>query len=259
MRLSLSSPGAEAAAPKSNRRLSVWYGLLILILAIFIARLFYLQIVRHDYYRAQALADQQKEYTIPAARGTIAAKSGSGSVALVLNEKLYTLYADPAFIKNATEAAAKVAAVTNADKAEYAKAMKTKNSRYVVLARRLGEDQKKKISDLKLPGVGTQAQQYRTYPQGSLAAQVLGFVNNDGQGTYGVEQALDKTLMGTPGKLKAITDAQGVPLAASRDNVQVDPKPGKDLVLSLDLGMQRQLETILKQRSEEHTSELQSQ
>ena len=255
MRLSLSSPGAEAAAPKSNRRLSVWYGLLILILAIFIARLFYLQIVRHDYYRAQALADQQKEYTIPAARGTIAAKSGSGSVALVLNEKLYTLYADPAFIKNATEAAAKVAAVTNADKAEYAKAMKTKNSRYVVLARRLSEEQKKQISDLKLPGVGTQAQQYRTYPQGSLAAQVLGFVNNDGQGTYGVEQALDKTLMGTPGKLKAITDAQGVPLAASRDNIQVDPKPGKDLVLSLDLGMQRQLETILKQGLEASKSD----
>ena len=255
MRLSLSPPATEAAAPKSNRRLSVWYGLLILILAIFIARLFYLQIIRHDYYRAQALADQQKEYTIPASRGTIAAKSGNGSVPLVLNEKLYTLYADPAFIKNATETAAKVAAVTGADKTEYAKAMKTKNSRYVVLARRLSEEQKKQISDLKLPGVGTQAQQYRTYPQGSLAAQVLGFVNNDGQGTYGIEQALDKTLMGTPGKLKAITDAQGVPLAASRDNVQVDPKPGKDLVLSLDLGMQRQLETILKQGLEASKSD----
>src|SRR3989344_725265 len=101
MRLSLSSPITEAVAPKSNRRLSIWYGLLILILAIFIARLFYLQIIRHDSYQAQALADQQKEYTIPAARGTISAKSGSGSVPLVLNEKLYTLFADPVFIKNA--------------------------------------------------------------------------------------------------------------------------------------------------------------
>lgn len=250
-----SSPSPAPPAPKSNRRLLIWYGVLILILAIFIARLFYLQVIRHDYYRAQALADQQKEYAIPAARGTILAKSGSGSVPLVLNEKLYTLYADPAFIKNASETATKVAAITAADKDEYTKAMTTKNSRYVVLARRLSEDQKKQISELKLPGVGTQAQQYRTYPQGALAAQVLGFVNNDGQGNYGVEQALDKTLMGIPGKLKAITDAQGVPLAASPDNIQVDPEPGKNLLLSLDLGMQRQLETILKQGLEASKSD----
>lgn len=233
--------------PKYNHRLAVWYYLLIFILAIFIARLFYLQIVRHDYYRAQALADQQKEYVIPAPRGIISARSGSGTVPLVLNEKLYTLYADPIYIKDFVGSAKKVSAVSGGDVSEYQKAMVTKGTRYVVLARRLNEDQKKRIADLKLPGIGTQAQDYRTYPQGSLASQVLGFVNNDGKGTYGIEQAKDAALAGTPGKLKAITDAEGVPLAASRDNVQVDPRSGKDVVLTLDLGMQKQLETILKQ------------
>ena len=237
---------AGRPAPKSNRRLTIWYGVLIFILAVFIARLFYLQVIRHDYYRSQALSDQLKEYMVPAERGTIAAKSGSGVVPLVLNEKLYTLYADPLFIKNASEAARKVSAVTGGDAADYEKSMKTRGSRYVVLARRLSEAQKKQITVLKLPGVGTQAQNYRTYPQGSLASQILGFVNNDGEGTYGIEQALDKSLTGTPGKLKAITDAEGVPLAASRDNVQISPKNGKNLVLTLDLGMQRQLESILK-------------
>ena len=235
------------SAPKSGRRLSIWYGVLIFILAVFVARLFYLQIIRHDYYRSQALSDQLKEYAVPAERGIISARSGSGIVPLVLNEKLYTLFADPVFIKNASDTAKKVAAVTSASATDYEKLMQTKDSRYVVLTRRLSEDQKKQISALKLPGVGTQAQNYRTYPQGSLASQVLGFVNNDGKGTYGIEQALDKSLTGTPGKLKAITDAQGVPLAASRDNVQISPQNGKDLVLTLDLGMQRQLETILKQ------------
>ncbi len=244
------------AVPKSNRRpepsgtgrrLSIWYGVLIFILIIFTARLFYLQIIRHDYYRAQALADQLKEYIIPAERGTIKAKSGSGEVPLVLNEKLYTLYADPVFIKNVRDSADKVAAVMGAKADDYEKKMKTPITRYVVLERRLSEDQRKKIEGLKLPGIGTQPQNYRTYPQGSLAAQVLGFVNNDGEGAYGVEQALDETLKGVPGKLKAITDAEGVPLAASRDNIQVDPKPGKDIVLTLDLGIQKQLEAILKQ------------
>lgn len=239
-------PAALKSQPKYNHRLAVWYYLLILILAIFIARLFYLQIIRYDYYHAQALADQQKEYVIPATRGTISARSGSGTVPLVLNEKLYTLYADPVYIKNVADSAKKVAAITGGDASEYQKAMTTKDTRFVVLARRVSEDKKKQITDLKLPGVGTQAQDYRTYPQDSLAAQVLGFMNNDGKGTYGVEQAEDGKLSGTPGKLKAITDAQGVPLAASRDNVQVDPKPGKDVVLTLDLGMQKQLEAILK-------------
>jgi len=228
--------------PKSNRRpepsgtgrrLSIWYGVLIIILAIFIARLFYLQVIRHDYYRAQALADQLKEYKIEAERGVIKAKSGSGQVPLVLNEKLYTLYADPVFIKNAHDSADKVATVMGAKTDDYEKLMKSRGTRYAVLARRVSEDQKKRITSLKLPGVGTQAQNYRTYPQGSLAAQVLGFVNDDGQGSYGVEQALDETLKGVPGKLKAITDAEGVPLAASRDNIQVDPRPGKDIVLSV--------------------------
>ena len=235
------------SAPKSGRRLSIWYGVLIFILVVFVARLFYLQIIRHDYYRSQALSDQLKEYAVPAERGIISARSGSGIVPLVLNEKLYTLFADPVFIKNASDTAKKVAAVTSASATDYEKLMQTKDSRYVVLTRRLSEDQRQQSSAHKLPGVGTQAQNYRTYPQGSLASQVLGFVNNDGKGTYGIEQALDKSLTGTPGKLKAITDAQGVPLAASRDNVQISPQNGKDLVLTLDLGMQRQLETILKQ------------
>ncbi len=54
---------------KSNRRLFFWYGLLIFILGLFIARLFYLQIIRHDYYRSQALSDQLKEYAIQPAAG----------------------------------------------------------------------------------------------------------------------------------------------------------------------------------------------
>lgn len=237
---------ANQPAVKSNRRLSIWYGVLLLILVIFVARLFYLQIIRHDYYRAQALADQLKEYVVPAERGVIKAHEGGAVVPLVLNEKLYTLYVDPLYIKNVSAAAAKVATVTHGDTAAYEKAMKTSGSRYQILARRLSQDQKKQIDEFKLPGVGTQGQDYRTYPQGTLAAQVLGFVNGDGQGKYGVEQALDKSLTGTAGKLKAITDAEGVPLAASKDNQATAPQSGKDIVLSLDLGMQKQLETILK-------------
>lgn len=240
-----STPRGRAPA-SSNRRLYVWYGVLFFIIGIIVLRLFYLQIIRHDYYRQQALNDQQKQYSIAADRGIIEAHQGTSTVPLVLNVKLYTLYADPTLIKNPQQSAAKISAITHGDAATYAKQMQTKSSRYVILAKRLSESQNTKIGGLKLPGLGLQAIDYRTYPQGDLAAQVLGFVNNDGKGTYGVEQALNNQLSGTPGLLKAITDVSGVPLAASRDNIQQDPKPGSEVVLTLNLAMQKELETFLK-------------
>jgi stage V sporulation protein D (sporulation-specific penicillin-binding protein) len=243
-------PAQNSTANKhfsANTRILIWYGALLLVVAIFITRLFYLQIIRHDYYQKQAFADQLKEYKITAPRGLIKAHDGTDMVPIVLNQTLYTLYADPTFAsKNAVTDADKLVAITGGDKADYIKQMKTTSSRYQILQKRITREQKDKIMALKLSGVGLQEQNYRNYPQGSLAAQLLGFVNNDGKGTYGIEQALNKELAGSDGELKAITDAAGVPLAASNDNVQVDPKPGSDVVLTIDLAMQKQLETLLK-------------
>lgn len=234
------------AKASSNRRLYIWYGGLFFIIAIIILRLFYLQIIRHDYYQQAALNDQLKQYAIAPERGTILAHQGSDTIPIVLNERLYTLYADPSLIKNPAESALKLTAITKGNVSTYASLMKTKNSRYAVLAKRLSESQYNKIIKLKMVGVGMQAQNYRTYPQGNLSAQELGFVNDDGKGVYGIEQVFNKSLTGTPGKLKAITDASGVPLAASRDNVQIDPKPGQDVTLTINVSMQQGLENILQ-------------
>jgi len=231
--------------PSANRRLNILYGLLVLIISIVVVRLFYLQIVRHDHYQQAALSDQLKEYSISAQRGVIEAQEAGSTVPLVLNQRLYTLYADPALVKNIDATANKLAAVTGGSSADYLKLIKTEHTRYVVLAKRLSEVKSGQVLNLKLPGIGTQGIDYRTYPQGTLAAQLLGFVNDDGKGSYGVEQALNKELSGTPGQLKAITDASGVPLAASKDNVQIDPKNGDNITLTIDLGMQAQMERIL--------------
>lgn len=237
-----------------NRRIQIWYGILLTISVIFIARLFYLQVIKHDYYSQQALNDQLKEYSIAPERGIIEAHEAGGVVPIVLNQQLYTLYADPLLVKDATSASFKLANITKGDPSQYVKLMKTSGSRYEVLAKRLSEKQKNQALSLKLPGIGAQAQDYRVYPQGQLAAQLLGFVNNDGVGTYGVEQALNKQLSGTPGLLKAITDASGVPLAANKDNVQISPKAGDNVVLTINLAMQKQLENILKQGLEKAKS-----
>lgn len=239
-------------APNKNeigltvKRVRLWYGALVLIMLVFAVRLFYLQVIRYDHYKAAALSDQLKQYEIPATRGLIEAHDGNSVLPIVLNQQLYTLYADPTLVKHPINDAGQIQKIIGGDSGKYADLMKTKDTRYVILGKMLNAGQSKKLLALKIPGVGTQPLDYRTYPQGSLASQLLGFVNNDGVGKYGLEQALNKQLTGTPGQVKAVTDASGVPLAASKDNVQQAPVNGQDVVTTIDLPMQAKMEQILQ-------------
>lgn len=228
------------------QRIRLWYGLLLLVGAIFVVRAFYLQVIRHDYYQTTAFRTQLKQYEIPAERGVISAYSGDQVVPLVLNETLYTLFADPKYIKEPRTNAEAIQKAIGGEVGEYEELLKTKNTRYVILAKKLNRTQKEKIDKLELKGIGTRDTPYRTYPDGQLAAQLLGFVNDDGEGKYGIEQKLDGDLKGTPGQLKAITDAKGVPLPANEDNLIKDAQAGKNIVLTIDIGLQQQVEDILK-------------
>lgn len=227
------------------RRIRILYGLLTILFIIFAGRLFYLQVVRYDYYKSEALNDQQKQYLIPATRGTISARSGDTTMPLVLNQQLYLLFADPAYVKKPAELAAKLTPIIGGDANKYETLMRTKDTRYVVLGKKLTKEQKIQIEKLKSPGLGIVEQNYRIYPQGTLAAQLLGFVDDAGNGKYGVEQYLNKALKGRDGRLKAITDANGVPLAASNTNIKKIPTNGENVMLTIDLAMQQRLETIL--------------
>lgn len=238
-------------APNVLVRVRALHIVLLVICGVFVVRLFYLQVIRHDHYQQAALRGQLKQYEVPPERGEIIAHNGEETAALVLNEKRYVLYADPELVKDPEGSAAQIQKIIDGNQSDYESLMKTEDSRYQILAKKLTREQSEKVLALKLKGIGTQEQVYRTYPQGSLAAQLLGFVNDEGVGQYGIEQALNNELKGEPGQLKAITDAQGVPLAANRDNVVIDPVPGKKLLLTVDLGLQQQVEDALKQRVEQ--------
>ncbi|MBA2279021.1 penicillin-binding protein 2 [Candidatus Saccharibacteria bacterium] len=240
---SLSGPSITVSSAKRAR---IIYGLLLLVSSVFIIRLFYLQVIRHDYYRQAALDYQLKEYQIPAERGVILAHNGSQTTPLVLNETKYTLFADPIYVKEPEKHAVELAAIIQGDAGALVSQLKTPDTRYVVLAKKLSREQHEKINELDIAGIGTREESYRTYPQGSLAAQILGFVNDDGNGQYGIEQALDERLQGVPGELKAITDARGVPLVSNPDNIVTEAQTGEGVTLTIDLGMQRQVEDLLK-------------
>lgn len=245
------NPRRETTQPVSTisavARINFIYVLLAAIIGIFVLRSFYVQVIRYSYYHERALSDQLVQATIPAQRGIIEAQDGNSIVPIVLNVKLYTIYADPTLIKRPSQVANTLAKVLGGSESSYQQLLTTKGTRYVVLAKKVTADQEKKLLSYQYPGLGGLEQDYRTYPQGALAAQVLGFVNNSGQGEYGIEQALNPQLSGTPGELKAITDANGVPLAATGNNIDIAPKAGDNVVLSIDIGIQRQVEQILAQ------------
>ncbi len=228
-------------------RIRFWYGLLIAILLLFGIRLFDLQVIKHSYYRAAAQANQLKQYEITAERGAIYGNLNGERVPLVLNEIRYTVYADPQYIENAAEDALKIQQIIGGDATGYQQSMTQSGSRYQILAKQITKEHAEAIRQLKLKGIGAQPENYRTYPQGRVAAQVLGFVNNEGVGTYGIEQALNDELTGESGQLKAITDVSGVPLAANQENIEIEPVDGRDVVLSIDIGIQSQLETLLEE------------
>lgn len=236
-----------ATAIKSVKRVRVAFALLIIVLALFVVRLFYLQVIDYGHYHKVALSDQLKQYQIPAQRGIIEAQQGNTVVPIVLNQTLYTLYADPVYVKQPKKVASMIAKVVGGKPSDYVKQLQTKGTRYVVLKKRVSQSQKDKLLAYKYPGLGAQAADYRTYPDGSLASQLLGFVGSDGQGQYGIEQALNKDLAGKPGRVKAVTDIHGVPLAASSNNISVQPKSGDKVVLTIDMALQKNLESTLKQ------------
>ena len=231
-------------------RLRILYGLLLVVFVIFLVRLFYLQIIKHDYYKKVAIAGQFKEYKIPAERGVILARDGENEVPIVLNEDVFTVFADPKYIKDAKSTANKVQSIIGGEQSKYEDLMKH-DTRYSVLAKKINKDDAKKIDDLKIKGLGSRAVSQRVYPQGSVASQLLGFVDDEGNGKYGIEQFLDKQLRGAEGQLKAITDAQGVPLVSNDDNILIEPKNGERTSLTIDISMQKRAEDLLKAHLEE--------
>lgn len=218
---------------------------LVLIGAVLIGRLFYIQIIKHDYYEAQALAEHTKKFEINAPRGLIYMEDGTETVPVVLNETRYTIYADPQYISDAQATADQLIELIGGDKNDLVEKLSAANTRYVVLAKKFTKEQAERIDTLELKGIGKKEVHIRTYPQGSLAAQVLGFVNDDGIGQYGIEGYENEALTGEAGLEKAVTDVRGIPLAVSNDNILKQAIAGEDLILTIDLGMQKLAEDTI--------------
>ena len=247
--------------------------LFLLLLIVIAGNFFILQVIKGDYYKQKASAQQNAWRTIPAGRGTIYDTNG---VELAVSVAANMVTVDPTVVAGAAEnyiknyvagkdevyseematdmyrriVASGLAELLGLDE-EWVFEQVSASGRYKVIARKietsLGDKVKEWRSENHIKGVYVDDDTKRIYPMGDLAAHVLGFTGSDDQGLVcGVEVAFNDELTGVDGRIMTSVDAKGNELPY--DSVRrIEAEKGLNPVLTLDAKIQSIAETALKQ------------
>src|SRR6185295_10420697 len=172
-------------------------------------RLVHLQVSMHDDLTARAHSQQQGVIETGFERGQLTDREGRQLARSIETESVFIA---PDEIKDVALASQLIANSIGADKAEIAKEISEAQEakrRFLWIARRVPEEQAQKIAACKVEGVHLQKEAKRYYPNGSLAAHVLGFVGLDNTGQAGIEQFYNEKISGETGKLYLERDSRG--------------------------------------------------
>jgi len=232
------------------------YGLLACV-GFIALRLFWIQIIQHDEWMKKAEDAHIVQSTITAERGEIYMLDEDGEpTPVVMNQAEWTVIIDP-MVANAEEVK-KVITENVAEEeivADWDAAFANKNSRYYIVAKGVSRSEVKKIEEAEVSGIWYTEGNKRTYVEGEMASHLLGFVNDDGEGQYGVEGSLNDDLAGKDGLLKTVTDVNQIALSIGDDNIKVPAEDGKNVVLTVDRTMQKKVEEITADYLEEKNIE----
>ncbi|HUJ32026.1 MAG TPA: penicillin-binding transpeptidase domain-containing protein [Candidatus Acidoferrum sp.] len=207
------------------RWLVVWV-LAVVWMAAVLGRLSYLQLFCYSEYFAKAQRQQQRVFEISPMRGTIYDRRGRE---LAVSMPMDSVFADPAEITDAEMVARLLSRVLTVPADDLETKIREAHTP-VRLARKLSPETVQRIDDMNLKGVFFQKENRRVYPQRSLAAHVLGYVDVDEKGLGGIELALDKQIRGRPGKMMVMADGR----RRWYDRMEAAADPGASVVLTID-------------------------
>lgn len=210
-----------------------------------IARLFVMQVLEHEQWVEAAEKQHVMQNIIVAERGKIYMQDEGKPVPVVMNQGVWTVIVDPqvADAEKTKELLTKVA--KDYIIADWREVFADKNRRYFVVAKNVPLKVVRAIKEAGLAGIWTRGTTKRAYPEGELASGLLGFVNTDGTGQYGVEGSLNKELAGKNGLLKTVKDVNNIPLTIGKENIRVPAEDGKNLLLTVDRNVQLNVEKAL--------------
>lgn len=234
----------DKRAPRSPVwRLRVWQTLICLGLLIIAGRLYYLQIISGPNLTKKAKIQRQKTNML-VHRGAITDRHG---LPLAIDTTRYDVYVHTKLLKvKKSEAAEAFARICNI-KPE--KVQRLLNSEYpiITLARHLGREEIDELQALNWTGIDIVPRSFRHYPEGELAAHLLGYVNMDTKGQSGVEQAQDNLLQNTGDFYKPELDGRGRPIIVGRTTpiLDITPPMGRHVELTIDNYLQHLAEKEL--------------
>lgn len=224
----------------SPRRLVLVWALFSVFILVLMGRLLYWQVLRHP--ELEQLGDQEHYLSriIYPQRGLILDREGRP---LAVNLYGYDVFASPQQVRDPLHIAETLSPILDFTPGDLL-GLLTSDGPGVTLARGISLETGQSILSRGLPGIEAVALPRRAYPEGTVASHILGFVNLDGQGVYGLEEWYDEVLRGEPGSRGGEEDPQGLEVIAGYGSY-VPPEDGATLILTLDQSIQSLVEEEL--------------
>ena len=224
-----------------NWRINIIFLCILLFGAAIIGRLFYLQVIKYDYYKALAYGQQKDFKFLKGERGQIFFKSGQ---TLATNIKGRYVFASPVKIKNKEETAKNLSEILNIDENQILESL-NKESSFEIIKNNLTSEEETKIKNKNLEGVYLDNNILRKYPQKEIASRTIGFLGANGKGQYGVEGYYDEILRGKDFFPKK--ERYGISIYDD----ELKNLKGADIYLTLDYNIQVIAEKLLEKAKED--------
>jgi cell division protein FtsI (penicillin-binding protein 3) len=232
------------------RAVTVSFGL-VGVFSVFSFRLIDLQIAKHEEYTALAAEKHVHKQVIYARRGII---RDVHDEPLAENVPVKTVVADASHMRDPIAVAKAIADQLKMDPQELADKLKT-GRKYIVLKREVSEQAANQLKEAlriaNLGGIFFEQDFVRTYPNGPLLSQVIGFVDHDHKGALGIERTMQDFLQGANGFRYTEQDRTGKELVPYR-GLESAAKDGCDVTLTIDLGLQNIVENELDRAMDEY-------
>ena len=224
----------------ANRRIRFLLVVFAVAFAAMLGRAFWLQAVQAGTLSRLATEQHDSTVTLPAGRGSLLDRTG---LQLAIGRDATTVFANPHQVADPRAAALAVAKDLGLDAEKLYPKLADRTRGFVYLARKADPVRARKLQERGITGIFFTSEERRAYPQGRIAAQVLGYAGIDNRGLAGLELQFDRQLAGLPGHERFIRDPSG----RSIDVVESKPaRDGDDVVLTLDHTVQSYAESVLQ-------------
>lgn len=240
----------ESVREQAFRRLVFVFSAILAVTLIIVSRLLYWQVARHPELATWGQAVHHGRAVVPAERGTIWDRGGHP---LAMDIYTYEVSAAPQMIANPRRLAEKLAPLLDRNVIEL-EMLLSREDAFVKVADEVPMEIGEMLRQSDFIGLQVQPEPRRAYPQGDLASHLLGFVSTEPRGYYGVEGYYDGALAGVPGERSGEQDPFGRDIVLGVQQYD-PPRPGADVVLTLDRALQAMVEEQLEKAIQDNGAE----